>query len=431
MTYGHSRITDEAGTGAVFEVQNPQAVHRPDRDETVVVYRGDDADPFVTRFDHGTERFDDPVHVGDNPIPDTDNHGVPSLCIDGAGYVYVFYGSHNSPIQVARSSNPNDIQNWTERAPLDDPGGTYPQPVSLDGDLYVFYRAGRGHGDTYPVHEYATVVRSDDGGASWTDLGPIVDLSGHPADAIDAYVMDGDVHRGRFRLTWGIAHGTHHDDIRAHAFHAAFDPETNCLYGLDGTDFGRSVTWERMEGSVLQAFQGRHANQPKHAFHGDDTYIVTNHLPPDVLENNPATEDVATLSVSDELDGNAVQRRISMWDDGAESWAVETLPGGPTQHVFNCCYPRIDDTGTLEIHAITGGAKITTTERGGDFEVFRRESDGWVRETVVTAGDNGNHQFDRLSTVRDGSDELASLFNEASDRCDRFDLSLFACGTVF
>ena len=411
--YGHAEITDDAGRGAVYQAQNPQAVHLPDREETVVAYRGEDSDPFVTRYDHATGAFDEPIRVGTNPLVDTDNHGPPSVCVDGEGYVYLFYGAHNSPIQVARSTEPGRIDEWDHCSPIDDPGGSYPQPVAIGGDLLVFYRAGNGHGPPYeyPQHEYGTIARSADGGETWSDLGPVVDTTGHPDEAIDAYVMDGDLRGGEFRLTWCIAHGDVHDGVRAHAFHAAFDPETERVHALDGTDFGGTVTWSDMEGSALQAFEGQHASGPKHAF-GETTHLTTTYLEPgtDLLE-----------------------RWVATWDDDAGDWRVEAVPDSRTNHMYSGCYPRVNDDGNLEVHAIAGEGRTTVlkgSHRGGDFAVFVRGDDGWDHQAVRSA-DEVDRQISRLSTVRDGSDELASVFVETSNDSEAFDLSLFACGTAF
>jgi len=412
MAYGHARITDRAGRGAVYGAQNPQAVYLPDRDRTLVAYRGDDSDPFATRYDHGTGTFDDPVRVGTNPLVDTDNHGPPSICVDDEGFVYLLYGSHNSAIQVARSTDPWRVDGWDHRSPIDDPGGSYPQPVVLEDDLYVFYRAGGGHGAPYeyPAHEFGTIARSTDRGASWTDLGPVVDTSGHPDEAIDAYVMDGDAHEGRFHLSWCIAHGEVHDAIRAHAFHAAFDPSDERLYGLDGTDFGRTITWSEMDGSVLQAFRGQHATGPKHAFDGDRVHVTLTYLTPgtDLLE-----------------------RWVTTWD--GTDWSAEPVDGSHTNHMYSGCYPRVNDEGRLEVHAITGSGRTTTLKghhRGGDFEVFTRRGEEWDRQ-LIRDGDAGPRRLSRVSTVRNGTDDLASLFAESSNDPEAFDLSLFGCGTAF
>jgi hypothetical protein len=413
MAYGYTRITDDAGRGAVYQAQNPQAVYLPDRGETIIAYRGDDSDPFVTRYDHAIGEFEDPVRVGTNPLVDTDNHGPPSMCADGEGYVYLFYGAHNSPIRVARNVEPGRIDEWEHRSRIDDPDGSYPQPVATDGDLLVFYRAGGGHGPPYeyPQHEYGTVARSGDGGDSWSDLGPVVDATGHPDRAIDAYVMDGDLADGEFRLTWCLAHGEVHDGVRAHAFHAAFDPGAERVSALDGTDFGGTVTWSDMEGSALQAFEGQHATSPKHAF-GETTHVTTTYLEPgrDLLE-----------------------RRVATWDDEAGDWHVEAVGDSLTNHMYSGCYPRVNDDGNLEVHAITGEGRTTVlkgSHRGGDFAVFVRGDDGWNRQPVCSA-DDVDRQLSRISTVRDGSDELASVFVEAENDPEAFDLSLFACGTAF
>ncbi|MFB6296414.1 MAG: hypothetical protein ABEH66_06195 [Halobacteriales archaeon] len=223
--------------------------------------------------------------------------------------------------------------------------------------------------------------------------------------------MDGDPVDGEFRLTWCIAHGERHDAVRAHVFHAVFDPETERLSALDGTDFGGTVTWSDMAGSALQAFEGQHASSPKHAF-GETTHVVTTYL-------DPGTD--------------LLERWVSTWDDDAGDWHAEVVPDSRTNHMYSGCYPRVNDDGNLEVHAITGEGRTTVLKgghRGGDFAVFVRGADGWERQTVCSEEDVG-HGISRISTVRGGTDELASVFVEAENDPEAFDLSLYACGTAF
>jgi hypothetical protein len=412
MSHEYTKVTDNAGRGAVYQAQNPQSVYDPDRNETIVSYRGEDSNPFVARYDHESGKFNGPFRVGTNPLPGTDNHGPPSVCLDDTGHIYLFYGAHNSPIQVVRSVKPGGADEWEHRTPIDTPGGSYPQPVFINGEILVFYRAGSGHGPPYeyPCHEYATISRSDDGGRSWTDAGPVIDTSGHPDRATDAYVMDGDITDGEFRLTWSIAHGEVHDGIRAHTFHGAFDPETERIHGLDGTDFGHTVTWNDMDGSSLQAFRGQHASGPKHVFIHDRTYIITTYLRPS---------------------NSLLARVVSTWDDETDDWSTETIPDSLTNHMYSGCYPRGNEDGNLEVYAVIGEGRTTTlsgSHRGGDFAVFTRDDEGWDRHLVFRAEENDGRQISRASTVRNGTDELSALFVEASNDPEDFDLSLFACG---
>ena len=75
----YGRVTDRAGRGAVYEGQYPQALYDEETNTTYVVYRGPSADPYATAYDHDAGSFLDPTKIGVNPIPDDDNHGVPSV----------------------------------------------------------------------------------------------------------------------------------------------------------------------------------------------------------------------------------------------------------------------------------------------------------------------------------------------------------------
>ena len=427
----YGTVTEAAGRGAVYEGHGPQAVYDADTDSTYVVYRGPDADPYATRFDHATREFDEPTRIGANPLSNADNHGPPSICVLEDGHLLVFYGSHGRHHQIARSQEPYDVSGWTESKPMDDvPGGTYPSPVVYEGDVYVLYRAGPSwYEPDYPSARYGTIVRSTDGGRSFEDLGPVIDATGHPDELDIAYVKDMTAADGRLYFSWFICHDpaiptTAQGQHRSGIYHAAYDLDDGAIYGMDGTRFEAPLTWEEMDGTVIEAFGGQDVNHPKHVFTEDGPMILYNHYNPAAVNFDDGT--------------SRIEWYVTSWRDGR--WETERIvdPREPTHtstfatHLFDGGYPRLNEDGQFEAHIITGGddPDLVDGKRGGNFEVFTKTDDGWAVRTVATAADEGT-PLSRVTTVENGRDEFASLFQPASDDATAFDIPLYACGTAW
>jgi len=121
----------------------PLAIYVPEVGRTFFVYGNADNSPTISLYDHASGEFAYPVVLGSNP--DGDAHRNPTLLIDEDGFLYVFYGAHGHVTHSLKSDRPLDISSWSEAAPLDDPGTSYPQPWQITpGELFVSYRQAPG-----------------------------------------------------------------------------------------------------------------------------------------------------------------------------------------------------------------------------------------------------------------------------------------------
>lgn len=436
-------ITDEAGRKAVHDKQNPQGIYRAERDATYVVFRGDDADPFASQYDHTTCEFGPVTRIGRNPIPDDDTHGAPALTVDDDGYLHVFYGVHNDPLSYARSAQPYETTEWevlgdsvdlvsdevlaspgwdTERALLSVPGGTYTFPLTYQNNIYVLYRTGtepnahsqdpRQGGDrtTYPSHEFATIIRSTDRGESWEDLGPIIDTRGaRERPETDAYVEDFDKQDGRLHITWTVATGDvesqpprGHDGPRKGGFHVYYDVADDELYDLAGNRYSQPITWtDHNRGAVRIA---------------NDEYVTKSGC---VYKHLISNDNVYVVFQSQSNIGNArfsAQHVIATYDDG---WQFEPIPDGQTASSHG--HIRFNDAGNLEAHLVERNA-----ERGdvANYSLFVRREGSWECTRVIE-----NESIEGINTVRDGTDEFAAIANECSGENDEFSERLWGVGT--
>lgn len=141
---------------------HPSAIYR--NGVTYIAYSGNSDDAYVISYNHASGLFSSPVLVGANPLADNDDHGTPSMLIDANGYIHIFWGCHNSDLQYAKSTNPEDISAWTAMtSPVSDPEDcTYPQPMQMsNGDIWLFFRS------IGTASSYWSYKISSDGGSTW------------------------------------------------------------------------------------------------------------------------------------------------------------------------------------------------------------------------------------------------------------------------
>jgi hypothetical protein len=141
-------------------------VHKDD--VTYISYQGPLEDPWVASYNHETDSWAGPYKagvslLGKDPNIKIDNHGRPSLVVDSAGYIHVFYGghggdttlhgenplgnTHSGELRHRVSRNPYDISSWRTLDNISN-FGTYTQAVTMgNGDIYLFYRHGAHQSD--------------------------------------------------------------------------------------------------------------------------------------------------------------------------------------------------------------------------------------------------------------------------------------------
>lgn len=129
---------------------------------TYIAYQGEKEDPYVVAYDHKNDKWIGPYKAGTSLLGKTpgkkiDNHGKPTLVVDGEGYIHLVFGGHggtpdlgentlgnyNGGKQIhVKTKNPIDISSWEEVDNIS-PFGTYSQFLKMDnGDIYLFYRHG-------------------------------------------------------------------------------------------------------------------------------------------------------------------------------------------------------------------------------------------------------------------------------------------------
>jgi hypothetical protein len=208
------------------------AVHVPAEEKTFFVFGNPRNSPAISCYEHRSSAFSGPVILGENPNGDA--HRNPTLLIDEAGFLYVFYGAHGHPTRVVKSISPHDISAWRAAADIEE-ANTYPQPWQLrPGELFVSYRAA-------PGWRFRT---SADGAHSWrpsVDLIHFGDLSIYAVTIAETGGFPRKIH-----IAWEKMGGGSPEEIRTKALWAR---RYNVYYAYSD-DGGQ--TWRKRNGQPCQ-----------------------------------------------------------------------------------------------------------------------------------------------------------------------------------
>lgn len=397
-TAGNSEMVDYFADNAfgnpVAVVQHPAGVHHDGI--TYVAYQGPLEDPYVASYNHNTGEWKGPFkagvsEMGKDPSRKTDNHGKPTMLIDDAGYIHVFFGGHGgTPAHGDNllgnhhygcnkhvvSKNPLDITSWEELDTIP-PFGTYNQAVKMDnGDIYLFYRHGAHRSNwvyqkstdngrtfappvTFLKHKRRDDMRAEDSWYPWIGRG-------HGDDIIMAY---------DYHLCWDADAGI---DERGHTAH-----RYDVYYMVFDT---KSGTWRNVEGEQLKMpITREHADEMTLAFRTGDlwTFNGTTHLD---SEGHPHIGINMGNDIG-EITGGPKQTTHYRWD--GEEWIGGTSVCGiesrgdfivksPEEVSFLLGYKKDGEGFVSWWNSTDGGASFTQ----GD-ELLRRKKAGFSITTLI------------------------------------------------
>jgi hypothetical protein len=362
-------LADDAAHSTLYQTNGPQAVYSPAAHKTFWAYLGLNRDLYVRTIDHhDNHAVSAAVKADDRTIAANDNHGAPTICIDLDGHLHIIWSSHSTAGRHVKSDNPLDISAWTGQTLT--PNSTYNiircHPAT--GNLYIFYRAGSGHGSSFPAHEYVGMIKSTNGGTSWSSETPVIDTTGTPESHTDAYLNGVWVDDNNlFHLVWLTARGSSHDGTRRDWYHAIFDPSTDTLYAADGTDLGSVVTW---------------------AEH------------PDCLVASDSQVNIGDLFT----DGDRI---VTYWKSVADDTCKVAIWDGSSWNVTDTGI-----TGAGAMYPVKDGLRMVVNDDNGDAALYGAPADGshWYKIAVLETA-AADHTFPNQSGVLDRG-PLAALIQE-------------------
>jgi len=408
-----------ASSNGTYEamVINPEAIHDPANNLTYVVFQGPGLDPYITAYDHTAGAWSATYRVGNNPLSG-DTHGGPSLVIDASGYLYVFFGGHNSSLRYARSTAPHRIDGWTSERTIrlegdaTDLRATYPQPWALpEGGIELFYR-NHGVSDVDPrAGDWELATMSEE--ATWSAGECVLDATQGVAGwyASSSHGPSGALHVG-FVLR-DIEESASNQFARRDVFYLQRTPSgewTNVLL----ESIGATRTIDVMETQTLVAeTTDEYSNQ----------VIVR-----EALDANPA---LLYLSGTAETGGECtwVYKR---WTGSA--WSTSEITR--TDNLFDAADLTFDSSGAAHAYIVTGGApddqalpgEESLAARGGDIEHWVSDNgvDGWRLEQAVRRSPGAATRYNNPQViVGDGTEEDGLVFCEWNNDASSFIHKLF------
>ncbi|WP_052444588.1 BNR-4 repeat-containing protein [Flammeovirga sp. OC4] len=232
---------------------------------TYVTYQGEKEDPYVAAYNHKTKKWTGPYKAGTSLLGKKpgkiDNHGKPTLVVDGEGYIHIVFGGHGGSPEMGKnplgnyncgkqihvvSKRPMDISSWEVVDNLT-PFATYSQFIKMDnGDIYLFFRHGAHRSNwVYQV--------SKDNCKTFSPLKSIVKAKPTAPTKICNDVYDSwylDFHKGNNNDIM-VAYNYHvcqnmrpHTSERHNCYYMKLDTEKDEWYNVEGEALEMPVTKE-------------------------------------------------------------------------------------------------------------------------------------------------------------------------------------------
>lgn len=283
------------------------------------------------KYTHSTGQWTAAVTVASAPVQDA--HCAPSIMIDAAGKINIFWGSYTNgttALRVSRSSNAEDVSSWaaavnvsttTERP-------TYPSCVQLSGgDFVCFWRVGGAGATNYRILRKV----SADNGATWSNEQEICNTSSlttRPYFAVRLGASD------RVHLSYHISDSIHHDIYYLYTDDA--NAATSAWKAIDGTAITLPINQPTTTATGLALNTDASWNNGGYlmgicADGSNNPYILCH------LAASGGTDTVACLEYS----GSAWNTRTVLADENTEVGAVEVRGEGDIRHVSGTTFRAI------------------------------------------------------------------------------------------
>lgn len=353
----------------------PQALrYNGSNNRTYIAYQDNvNCNPYILYYDHGAASWSAPVNIGSNPIG-PDDHGPPVLAVDGSGFIYSFYGAHDSAIKVKKANGSESIAAWT--AKTDVAAGSYPRPrIRSGGTIQVFYR-GVDTG-VVPTQYPLKFAISTDGATTWTTTNLVAYGANFAIYGSVWYETDSKIHVAY--MQWPNVNSA---TVRL-----------NCYY-LKSTDGG--TTWTKADGTSLSLpVDDAHAEKVFDSGANEcyvwDLKVDSNGAPVIVFNTGP------TL-------GSGTYK-CARWN--GSSWDITTIT--TTHYYLNSCCLDVKSPTNFDCYLTRSGVP-SFSGRGGQMERWSTQDTGatWTLSQILTPG--CNYKSFAPQMVKDYSNDLRMVW---------------------
>ncbi|MHB8966189.1 MAG: cell wall-binding repeat-containing protein [Coriobacteriia bacterium] len=400
-----------ASGNAIYEsmVIHPEAVYDAESDTTYLVYQGRDLDPYSISYDHARSAWGTASVVGANAL-DGDSHGGPALIIDGDGYLNIFYGSHGTPLRLARSKYPHSDDEWVDMGAIMAGGrpfvSTYCQPhVETSGTIRLFARSdgGETQGDWVSITSSPTA----DGALAWSAPESVLDGSRYdstmPTTTGDYWYVntatdsDGGYH---VAAVWRDMSNATNQFIRQNLYYFTWSPGVGAFSAA-----GESVT-------ATLTMASRASLEPTGVVvDSGDEYTDQ------VVVRDGGNGEPAILYLAGTNEPPAYSWRFDLWRGSA--WQESTIT--VTDNLFDAGALEVNPDGSVDAFVVTGGeaddqalpGEESMATRGGDITMWHSaDALTWSLTRTIIASSGAATRFNDPQVVSGHNGGARLLFSE-------------------
>ncbi len=403
----------------------PQAVYDAASNRTFIAYQGYLMDPYVMAYDHQTARWIGPQRVGGNTLGQN-THGAPSLVIDAAGHLVVFYGGHLGALSHARSKRPGDIGTWVDLGPVrvgseeTTISATYPQAgLDAKGAIRLSYRRD---GAVPSRGDWESVVSTPAAGAvfGWTE---------------PEILIDGSVYNSAEPTTTGSYWyaNVDHDAAGGTALAAvrrdlvASETDFRVRKGVYYLERSAEETWTSAAGVPVTWPRGFASLEVTAAVRAEEEAVFTNQ----VVLRRDRDGVPGVLYLAGSHDTAKYEWRFARWD-GSE-WVDRAI--ATTDNFFDAGTFEFMSDGTIEAFLTTGGVpddqwlddpatafdESTSARRGGDISWWRSEDGAsWTKVRDIIKSPGAHARYNNPQIVRNHADGARIVFSEWNNDAANF-----------
>ena len=364
-----------------YTIITPQGTYY--NNKTFVVIQGTSVNPYAYEYNHTTCTWSSAVLIGTNPLS-SDSHGAPSILRDSQGKLHIFYGCHGTAgcggdtcyIQHAKSNSADNISAWTDKGNICAQKATYPKPILIGSDIYLFYRlhvSGNWFKEVYS--------KSTDHGENWGSANSIIDFGTGYAIYVGQVEEEGTT---KIHFSWAPYNyaASEHRNV----YHAYLKLSDMHMYGMDGTDMGTTISIAEADANCRVRNSGTNATSccPRVHVCSGIPYII-------FLE-----------------DDSGYKVKYTKWTGSAWSSPVTITSTGTD----NDCLDFIVHSSTnIEAYIVSvGDAGI-----GGDIEKWTYNGSTWSKSSTILSRSTYSKPLAWVNVVKNCANNFKFLFSEWKD----------------
>lgn len=206
---------------------------------TYVAWNGPQMDIYIRGYSHASNSWSAPVKVADWDDSSTyAYHDYTVLRLLPNGRLAIFVADHTTSATLFTAPTANSMSGTWSRKVISTDRVTYPEPVIVNGTVYLFY--SRNDDLSWPYRSYR-MISSSDNGQTWSAASTVID-TGRSADRFsEVYVLSADSLNGRPCFTWTLAGGTGHNEQARDLYSACWNPGDRTMRSLGNANLGATI----------------------------------------------------------------------------------------------------------------------------------------------------------------------------------------------